>query len=64
MMSPLPIEDPANVDARRAEIGLPPLAETTHSHRLQSKREPRPVDPEARRREAEHWAVKVGWRTP
>ena len=64
MMSPLPIEDPAGVDSRRAEIGLPPLAETIRSHRLQSEREPRPADPEARKREAHDWAVKVGWRTP
>lgn len=61
-MSPLPIEDPAGVDARRAAIGLPPLAETTRSHRLQSEREPRPADSEARRREMREWAVKVGWR--
>jgi hypothetical protein len=62
LMSPLPIEDPDGVDARRAALGLPPLAETTRNHRLQSEREPRPPDLEARRREAREWAVKVGWR--
>ena len=62
LMSPLPIEDPDGVDARRATIGLPPLAETTRNHRLQSEREPRTADHEARRKEMRDWAVKVGWR--
>jgi len=62
-MSPLPIEEPDGVDARRAAIGLPPLAETTRNHRLQSEREPRAVDLEARRKEMREWSVKVGWRT-
>ena len=62
-MSPLPIEDPVEVDARRARIGLPPLAETIAHHRRHSGREPRPNDPEARQRAMHEWAVRVGWRS-
>ena len=62
-MSPLPIEDPAGVDARRLQVGLPPLAEAIAHHRRQSKREPRPEDLEARQRESDEWAVRVGWRS-
>ena len=62
-MSPLPIEDPAGVDARRARIGLPPLAEAIARHRRQSEREPRAEDLNARQREMDEWAVRVGWRS-
>jgi hypothetical protein len=62
LMSPQPIEDPDGIDARRAEIGLPPLAETTRNHRLRSEGEPRPGDLAERRREMQDWAAKVGWR--
>ena len=62
-MSPLPIEDPAGVDARRLQIGLPPLAEAIAHHRRQSEREPRPEDLEARQRESDEWAVRIGWRS-
>jgi len=62
-MSPLPIEDPAGVDARRAGIGLPPLAETIAHHRRQCEREPRPNDLEARQRAMNLWAIRVGWRS-
>jgi hypothetical protein len=64
LMSPLPIEDPDNVDVRRTEIGLAPLAEATERHRRESGSEPRPEDLAARRREAHAWAVKTGWRAP
>lgn len=59
-MSPQPIEDPAGVDARRASVGLPPLAETIARHRAAET--PRPADLAARQREAEAWLRQVGWR--
>jgi hypothetical protein len=64
LMSPLPIEAPDDVDARRAAIGLPPLAETTAMHRRNAAAETRPADPARRKREAHEWAVRIGWRTP
>ncbi len=64
MMSPLPIEQPENVDQRRASIGLPPLAEATARYRRDSRPEHRPEDLAERRREARIWAVKTGWRPP
>jgi hypothetical protein len=62
-MSPMPIEDPARVDERRAAMGLDPLAERTRKMRAQTGNEPRPADLVARRREMEAWARKVGWRS-
>ncbi len=59
-MSPQPIEDPDGVDARRAAVGLPPLAETTARHRAGDS--PRPPDLAQRRRDYEAWLKKVGWR--
>jgi len=61
-MSPHPIEEPEQVDHRRAEVGLPPLMEVTAEHRRQSEREPKPTDLAARRAEAEAFAREVGWR--
>jgi hypothetical protein len=63
-MSPQPIDDAANVDARRAKIGLPPIEETTAQHRIRIARsaEGPPADPTKRRREFEAWARKAGWR--
>jgi len=60
-MSPLPIEEPENVDRYRAEAGLPPLSETTAEHRRWAEREPRP-DYHAKRAEADAFAREVGWR--
>jgi hypothetical protein len=64
LMSPLPIEQPENVDQRRAAIGLPPLAEATARHRRDSSAEHRPKDLAERRREMQNWAAKTGWRAP
>lgn len=64
MMSPLPVEAPDGVDARRAAIGLPPLAETAAMHRRNAAAGARPADLERRRREAQEWAVRTGWRSP
>jgi len=62
-MSPEPIEDPDSVDQRRAAAGLPPLAEAVEKARRGAGDEPVPADLEARRREKDTWARKVGWRS-
>ena len=64
LMSPLPIEAPDEVDARRAAFGLPPLAETTAMHRRNVTAEAKPADLARRKREMHEWAVRVGWRAP
>lgn len=65
LMSPRPIDVPGEVDARRAAVGLGPLAEATARHRLAVAAEPRrPGDPAKRRREMHAWAIRVGWRGP
>ena len=66
------VEEPETVDERRAEVGLPPLAETLAERRraTEANGEPvergpverGPVELQARRREAEAWARSVGWR--
>jgi hypothetical protein len=63
-MSPLPVEDAEGVDARRAEIGLPPLAEAVAKQRTAMERNPesRPRDLAKRKREMESWLERVGWR--
>lgn len=63
-LSPLPIEDEAGVDARRAEIGLAPLAVDIRSKREAAKREGQrpPGDWSAREREREEWLRSTGWR--
>jgi hypothetical protein len=61
-MSPLPIAEPDAVDARREEIGLPPLAEATAAHRQSLGAEKPPSDLRARRAGYHDWAVSVGWR--
>ena len=64
-LSPVPIEDEANVDARRREIGLGPLDEDIRRTRESAEREGErpPMDREAREREKENWLRSVGWRT-
>lgn len=59
-----PIEDEANVDRRRADVGLPPLAEkiAEMTRRAESEGEKPPVDAKERKKKAEMWARKVGWR--
>jgi hypothetical protein len=63
-LSPLPIEEPELVEARRRTVGLEPLAENTRRLRLQAAAEGEkpPVDLEQRGRELERWAREVGWR--
>jgi hypothetical protein len=57
---PFPIENPDEVDARRASVGLEPLAD-----QLAKAHPAPPLDPEARaRRERgyQQWLRDVGWR--
>ncbi len=58
-LSPLPLEDPEGVDARRASIGLPPLAEYLQQHRAETS----PRNLEQWQRERDAWLERVGWRT-
>jgi hypothetical protein len=62
-MQPRPIEDAAHVDARRAVIGLPPLAEKLREIREILARDGArmPADAAARRREIDAWERSVGW---
>jgi hypothetical protein len=60
MMSPWTIDDPESVEARRAAVGLPPLAERIAQARLQARGS---VPPDYTRRQAEMlaWSRSVGW---
>jgi len=59
-MNPWRIEDPEGVDARRAEVGLPPLADRIAQIRAQTAGA---VPPDYPRRQAEMlaWSRSVGW---
>jgi hypothetical protein len=63
-MSPLPIEDEGNVDMRRREIGLMPLAQDTQRKRDRAimEGERPPQDWTARQCEIENWLRVTGWR--
>jgi hypothetical protein len=63
-MSPLPLEDPDGVDARRKEVGLGPLAQDVRARRaaLADGPDRPPLDWAVRQRELEAWCRKVGWR--
>lgn len=63
-LSPSPIEDAAGVDARRAAVGLGPLAARTAELRARAAAEGDrvPADPAARAAEQDAWARRVGWR--
>ncbi len=60
MLSPWPIEDPDGVDARRAAVGLPPLADRIAQVRKSAQGS---VPPDYARRQAEMlaWSRSVGW---
>lgn len=64
MLSPAPIRNPAEVDERRASVGLPPLADVTAELRARAAVEGdrAPDDHEERRAEFDAWARRVGWR--
>ena len=61
-LSPLPVEDAANVDERRAQVGLPPLAAALIDQRNRLGNERRPADLVARNAGADAFAREVGWR--
>jgi hypothetical protein len=63
-MSPYRIEDREHIDERRATIGLGPLSEHIAVMReaVAASNDRAPADHEARRREFEAWAQRVGWR--
>lgn len=63
-LSPLPLEDEAEVDTRRAGVGLAPLAETIATARAaaQSDGAPPPEEWEASSSVLDALAREVGWR--
>lgn len=63
-LSPAPTGDEADLDARRASVGLPPMAETIAEMRARAAAEgdTAPDDLAQRRAESEEWARRVGWR--
>ncbi len=63
-LSPALTCDPAGLDARRASVGLPPMAETIAHMRASAAAEGEraPADLARRRAEYEAWARRVGWR--
>jgi hypothetical protein len=64
LLSPLPIEDQGNVDKRRAEIGLAPLAEDIQRKRQMAAEggETPPQNWAARQVEIREWLRSTGWR--
>jgi hypothetical protein len=64
LLSPLPIGDPDQVDERRANVGLPPMAETIATIRANAAAESdrKPADYADRKQKFEAWARRVGWR--
>lgn len=63
-LSPGAIEDEANVDRRRANVGLNSLQERTEEMRRRAETEgdKPPADMAKRRKDMEIWAKKTGWR--
>ena len=57
------LEDPANVDARRQEVGLPPFREDLARHREEVEREGgrAPENYAEGQRKGRKWARRVGW---
>ena len=64
LISPRPIEDETNVDKRRAEVGLTPLAEDVRRKRQLAAEngERPPQDWNARQAEIQEWLRSTGWR--
>ncbi|MDF3022978.1 MAG: hypothetical protein K0R10_339, partial [Alphaproteobacteria bacterium] len=63
-LSPGAIEDEANVDARRAKVGLNPLKDRIAEmrSRAESEGDKPPADMAKRRKDMDNWAKKAGWR--
>ena len=57
------VEDPDNLDARRAQVGLPPYLEELQKHKSEVASEggKPPKDFAAYKRKARAWAKSVGW---
>jgi hypothetical protein len=64
VLNPLPIEDPAGLDARRRAVGLGPLETTLATQRRAAAetQERPPADWGARQRDLETWLRATGWR--
>jgi len=64
VLSPLPIENPQDVNLRRAAVGLDTIEEKTATmrRRAEAEGETPAKAPQKRREEAEDWARKAGWR--
>lgn len=60
-LSPKPMDDPELVDRRRAELGLPPMAEAVARMRASVDGQA-PSDLARHRAEEDAWARRVGWR--
>lgn len=60
-MSPWPLEEPEEVDARRKAIGLPPLVEVIARHRAALEGTPPPADWILYTTQRLDWARKQGW---
>ncbi len=58
------LENPEDVDARRAAVGLPPFDESLREHRNEVDAEGGnpPEDFEAYKQAGDEWARSVGWR--
>ncbi len=63
-LAPALVSEPDSLDARRASVGLPPLADTLAEMRASAAAdgETTPADHAERRTQFEAWARKVGWR--
>jgi hypothetical protein len=64
-LSPLPLEDPANVEGLRRSVGLGPLEEAVLAGRraAASESERPPADWSDREKRMEDWLRSVGWRS-
>lgn len=64
-LSPRPIENPEGVNERRASVGLGTIEDKTEELRQHARTEGQsaPADHAKRRKDAEDWARKVGWRS-
>ena len=63
-LSPAPLAEPDEADTRRANIGLPPLADAIRETRAVASAEgaAAPADRAARQAGFDAWARRVGWR--
>ena len=63
-LSPAPLAEPDEVDTRRANVGLPPLAEAVKEMRAAASAEDAAASADRTARQAgfDTWARRVGWR--